>query len=272
MTRITRFLSALFFVLCCAHGARALGVEPPPPVQDDSLRIVVIGSSSAQGAGAKPGDSSWVRRYERHLRETFPATRVYNLAMGGYTTYHCLPTSAPVADGRPRPDSMRNITRALALRPSALLISLPTNDIADGFDTSEYRRNMDTLVALSARDSVPVWICSTQPRNLDSVKRILLSDTRGWILRQYAGRALDFWDSVATPEGFIRPELDFGDGVHVNNAGHAILFERLRAAAIPDTLQMLRPHRPPRGTVTRPSTLPRPESNTPQGGSRTQQR
>ncbi|MEZ4983685.1 MAG: SGNH/GDSL hydrolase family protein [Saprospiraceae bacterium] len=60
-------------------------------IADDSTvcRIVVLGSSTAEGTGASSPDSSWVNRYRASLSRN-TRYEVVNLARGGYTTFHIL--------------------------------------------------------------------------------------------------------------------------------------------------------------------------------------
>ena len=98
--------------------------------------IVVLGSSTAAGTGANPIDSAWVNRLQAHFRKNItagnPDTLVTNLAAGGYTTYHVLPTGTVNPNGMPPVDPARNITHALSLNPDLILINLPSNDITWG--------------------------------------------------------------------------------------------------------------------------------------------
>ncbi|MCC6460924.1 MAG: SGNH/GDSL hydrolase family protein, partial [Saprospiraceae bacterium] len=110
------------------------------------LRFVVIGSSTAAGAGASQPDSAWVNRYRIFLQALNPANEVINLAMGGYSSYQLLPSSAAVPNYRPHPDPERNITRALSLAPDAILLNLPSNDAASGYSLDEQLANFETIV------------------------------------------------------------------------------------------------------------------------------
>ena len=59
----------------------------------------------------------------------------------------------------------------------------------------------------------------------------LLSDE---IMRRYGNYAIDFYTGIATDDGygFIKPEYDSGDGVHLNDKAHAELFERVKEKVI----------------------------------------
>ena len=220
---------------------------------DDTVRIVILGSSTAKGQGASRPDSCWVRRYRRVLGEASPATQLVNLSVPGYTTYHFLPLRAQAILSRPLPDSAVNITHALSLHPSALVINLPTNDAAYGFDTTEQIANYRHLVTLARGDSIPVWVCTPQPRNLKPEKRRICQQMREWIIRTYGLHAIDFWSGLAAADGTLKREYDSGDGTHLNDAGHRLLFERIVAADIPAVVRAVR--------AARSSQLPaRPDS------------
>ncbi|MCB2203233.1 SGNH/GDSL hydrolase family protein [bacterium] len=202
----------------------------------DSLRVVVLGSSTAAGAGASPRDSAWVWKYRAYLESINPAYEVINLAVGGYTTYQIQPDDFVSPEGRPYPDTLKNITEALARHADAIIINLPSNDAASGFSILEQAKNFERVTALADSAGVPIWVCTTQPRNLSETGRQNLIVTRDWILERYGERALDFWTTIGEEEGRIVSTYNSGDGVHLNNAGHHVLFTRVRDAGIPAAL------------------------------------
>ena len=198
------------------------------------IRIVVIGSSTAAGAGAEPADSAWVNRYRAWLQGINPANEVLNLALGGFSTYQLLPTTLFLKKYRPAPDSLRNITRALSLRPHAVIINLPSNDVASGYPVEEQMANFEKIMKKARCAGVPVWICTTQPRNFsaDKVLRQLLA--REAIVKTYGPQAIDVWEGLAEPNGLLDARFNSGDGVHLNNAGHEVVFEQVKSAGIPE--------------------------------------
>ena len=54
----------------------------------DSLRIVVLGSSTAAGAGASTRDSAWVWRYRAFLTQLNPVYEVINLVITSYSIHY----------------------------------------------------------------------------------------------------------------------------------------------------------------------------------------
>ena len=96
-----------------------------PATGDSTKLIVVVGSSTSAGTGASTSDSAYVSRYRAYVKSIDPRAIVVNLAVGGYTTYNVMPTGFVPPAGRPTPNPLNNITRALAYKPWAILVNLP---------------------------------------------------------------------------------------------------------------------------------------------------
>ena len=196
--------------------------------------IVVLGSSTSAGTGANPPDSAYVNRVRAHIASVDTTYKVLNLAVGGFTSYHVMPTSFVPPGGRPTPRATNNITYALEYNPKAIFINLPSNDAASSYPISEQIANYDTLVAVANRSNVKLWITTTQPRNLSSQTQLdLLTGMRDSVFSRYAPYAVDFWTTLAQPNGFIVPEFNSGDGIHLNNAGHRLLYQRAIEVILP---------------------------------------
>ena len=213
----------------------------------DTLRFVVLGSSTASATGASVHDSGWVWRYAAWLEKQYPGSEVVNLAVGGYTTYHIQSTSFHSPEHRPEPDTIRNITTAIALHPSAIIVNLPSNDAVKRIPLAERVENLVRVANRAAYYGIPIWICTSQPRNMNAKQRRDLADMRNFILAAFPGTVLDFWRPIATRSGRIQKRYDSGDGVHLNDAGHRRLFETVRDARIPDRLRI--PWRLPGGSA-----------------------
>lgn len=203
-----------------------------PCLASSTFKIVVLGSSTAAGSGPSTPDSTWVNRYRNHLQAINPANEVINLAVGGYNTYRIMPTGFAPPPSRPNPDIVRNITAALAELPDAIIVNMPSNDVASNYTYTEQMFNLDTIVQIANAASVPIWICTTQPRNFSISQAQLQWDLKDSILAQFSPYAIDFWTGIATPSYFIDPNYDSGDGIHLNDAGHNILEARVIAADI----------------------------------------
>ena len=55
------------------------------------VNIVILGSSTAEGAGATKLENSWVFKLEHELKILNNSSRVVNFGKSGYSTFHILP-------------------------------------------------------------------------------------------------------------------------------------------------------------------------------------
>lgn len=197
--------------------------------------IVVLGSSTAAGVGPKDPKNAWVARYKARLAAQYPNVILVNLAVGGQTTFEVQPTGYVPKENRPAPVEGKNITAALALAPSAIIVNLPSNDQANDYSLAEQLENYDRIAALATSAHVPLWVSTSQPRNFDESARIDdLMQLREAIKRKFAPRSLDFWTPFASPNGFIKPSYNAGDGTHLNDSAHALLADIVESAQIPE--------------------------------------
>lgn len=221
-----------------AAGSAGSGVDHSAPGV-----IVVLGSSTSAGTGPKDPANAWVERYRSYLKTEFPNFKLTNLAVGGYTTYHIQPSDYAPAAGRPQPDRARNITFALTLKPSGLIINMPTNDTNASYSAADQLANFDRVTRLAKQNGVACWVTTTQPRNFGGAppatrqtKWGLLISVNGSLQQKYGAHTLDFWTHFAEPRGTIKTMWDSGDGTHMNDAAHALLVEQVIAAKIPEAI------------------------------------
>ncbi|MBK9337144.1 MAG: UbiA family prenyltransferase [Lewinellaceae bacterium] len=200
------------------------------------LRIVVIGSSTAAGTGASPEERAWVNLYHTFLQTLNPASEVINLGMGGQQTFHLLPTEHKPPPERPLPDPERNISRALALHPDAVIVNVPSNDAAARYDAEEQLANFDLILQTALAEGVPAFICTTQPRRFDPDQVRIQTRTKDAVLERYGPLAINLWDDLATGEGFPLENCDSGDGAHLNNLGHERIFQAVQKHDLPSIL------------------------------------
>lgn len=213
-----------------------------PCVKGRAFHIVVLGSSTAAGSGPSSSDSTWVNRYRKYLQKINPGNQVTNLAQGGTTTYQIMPSWFVAPSGRPATNPARNVTQAISLGADAIIVNMPSNDAANGFGVTEQLFNFNMIVKVADSVGIPVWVCTTQPRSFNASKIQLQKDVRDSVLSIYGNKALDFWTTIADSTGIIDTLYDSGDGVHLNDAGHRILFQRVQArnilSALIDTTAM----------------------------------
>jgi lysophospholipase L1-like esterase len=204
---------------------------------DAQKTIVVIGCSTAFGTGATPIDSSWVNRLQFEFRKNMADgvdTNIVNLAVGGTNTYMAMPTGYVPPPGRALPDPNMNITKALSYSPHVIIVNFPSNDIAVGHTKLEIMDNLRLIYQTGVAGNARVFIATTQPRDFGSNTTMMQyqRDLVDSIQNTFGMYSIDFWnDLVSTvPPNNIRPEVSFGDGIHVNNLGHRLLFQRVLAA------------------------------------------
>jgi len=193
-------------------------------------KIAVLGSSTSDGLGLSVGQS-YVDRLRTYLTGLNASHTVTNFAASGYDTYNIMPTSYTPPVDRPAVDVNRNITRALADDPDLILVNMPSNDQADGYEVSETQSNFQTIITAAHAVNVPVWITTTQPRSdglTSNTERARLIEVKDWINSTYGIFAIDFWTGLAQSDGnIIANPYSQGDGVHINAAGHQKLLSRV---------------------------------------------
>jgi len=232
-----------FLFLSSIAGQQPTANGRQPAANSRPLRLVVIGSSTAAGVGAYPVDSCWVNRYGTYLKTLNPASQVVNLAKSGYQTWHLMPTGHQTPPGRPAPDTLRNISAALALRPDVIIVNLPSNDASAGYPAREQLDNFEIIAFCAWSADVPLWITTVQPRNFDTLKIQIQYQALQAMNKRFGDLAVNFWDGLDAGNGTVNSRYDSGDGIHLNNAGHALLYDRMVAKNIPETLAQRRPNR-----------------------------
>ena len=206
------------------------------PLCNKPYTIVVVGSSTAFGTGASPIDSSWVRKFKSYLLVQNQQIQIINIATLGLSSWDVSPTGTVT----PFPftvDTLRNITKALSYLPDAIILNLPSNDVAKGIPTDSIHNNYNRIAAAAAAQQVPLWVTTTQGRDgISPAERQLQINLRDWINATYGNKAVDFWNTVTNADGTINAFYGAGDGVHLNNYGHHVLFTRIIEEKIWDTI------------------------------------
>ncbi len=196
------------------------------------FKVVVLGSSTSVGTGASPTSNSYVALLRSYLQTSVNAgCQVINLAVGATTTYNIQPSSFTP----PSPftvDPAKNIEAAVVANPDAILINFPSNDAANSIPIETQKANFTRVVDYATDHNVPVWITSTQPRdNFSQAQRNMLIEMRDWLQVTFGNKYIDFWTGLAQPDGRIEPAYNY-DNIHLNNAGHAILFDRVKNSSL----------------------------------------
>lgn len=225
---------ALLCLLACIAGCKKNTATPQPVTTKSAATpiVVVLGSSTAEGIGATPADSCWADRLQAEITSINPKAQFFNLAMEGYTTYQAMPTGFSAAN-RPLPDTARNITKALSYKPMLVLISFPSNDISAGYSYSEIVRNYNVITQGLDSAKIAYIIFSTQPRNFAAQsQRMRLKGLNDTVKSVFSTRVNDFLDTLSTSTYDIKAGFDSGDGIHLNDAGHTVIFNYTQAHPI----------------------------------------
>jgi acyl-CoA thioesterase-1 len=222
-------LSMVSACLVVGCGGTAPGNDMPPIPQSQAVRPgiwVVMGSSTAAGAGAAPG-KGWVNLLQSDFSDR--GAQFASIAKNGSVTYQGLSASTAPNPGKPGPDPSANIDQALSRKPVMLILAYPTNDTASGYSTEETVANLLSMRALAQNVGVPVIVLSTQPRNLTVSQLSQLRDIDAR-LRAYIGPCfVDVRTRLAGPDDQLAAAYNAGDGIHPNDAGHSVIAGAVRA-------------------------------------------
>lgn len=225
----TQYFFCLIFLSPTFSNANAQSCTNP-------FHIVVLGSSTAFGDGASPGNS-WVALYTSYLKSIDTNYIVDNLAVPGTTTYSAQSDNYVPPQGRPAPLKGHNITTAIKLKADAIIINFPTNDAASNFSLQEQQNNFKRITNIAKNHNILVWVASTQPRNNFTAAQVSSQQNLfDWIKTFYKEKFIDFHSKLASAKDSILFKYDAGDGVHLNDGGHKILYQRVVREDIPDSL------------------------------------
>lgn len=194
--------------------------------------IVVVGSSTAEGFGVS-ADSSFAGRlasaFSKNKNDGID-TNVIVLAVAGYTTYKAMPDDFIMPPNRSDVsiDKSKNITKALSYSPDIVIINFPSNDQDPkyGYSVKETMTNLRIMNDRVIQTGAKCFITTSQPRDeySMSVKKQLkrLADS---VENAFGAYALDLWDVLADSDYNRKSELRGSDQIHLNNLGHALIFD-----------------------------------------------
>lgn len=218
----------------CLLGACSIGVDSIACVPENEgrtsadpvPRVVLIGSSSAAGAGASADSRSYAGRLASWLAQYAPGSCIQDLAVGGYTTYQLRPSDMGREAGHPGVDSARNVDAALSLSPSLLIIHLPSNDVAAGYPLASSLRNIEAMLDRARSRGVAVAVVGPHPRGFTGGRKDSLARWAAILDTLSRAERIVVWDSLSRDSQSLRPGVR-ADGVHFNDSGHAIVFRQI---------------------------------------------
>jgi lysophospholipase L1-like esterase len=206
-------------------GSAGDGIAGSSARASDSFALVVIGSSTAAGEGASGPSNAWVARVQDAL-SAVTSIEVDDLAVDGYTTDDL--ASGSGASG--------NIDDAIDEAPDLIVVALAgSNDIDAGTSSSQFLSRLAALRDAARRASIPTFFVSTAPKDLSDDERQQLADWASamnqrfgscWVpgASAYAPCFIDVFDALADASLDLSAQFDSGDGIHLNDAGHAVVF------------------------------------------------
>ena len=189
--------------------------------------IAVLGSSTAEGEGASSSASSWVGLLQNAL-SAVANVDIVNLAAGGYTTLELLPGSGVSG----------NIDDAISEQPDLIIVALAgSNDLSMGTSTASYLSRLTQVRDTARAAGIPTFFVGTAPKNLSDPERSQLADWSEqmgdsfltcWTPANatYSPCFIDIFTNLASDDLDIEPQYDSGDGIHLNDAGHSVIFQR----------------------------------------------
>lgn len=188
---------------------------------------VAMGSSTAEGTGTSVPVTAWTARLQADVYAK--GVTLNNLALSGATTYTGLPTSTPAVPDRPAPNGAYNIEAALAFSPKLVIIAYPTNDTSNDYTVSETVNNLLAIRAAALAQGVPVIVQGTQPRDLTEEQLALLPQIDEQLAGAIGPCFVEVRSALQGPTGQIRSIYSTGDGTHLNDAGHELIFNRIKS-------------------------------------------
>lgn len=199
--------------------------------------LAILGSSTAAGDGASSPASAWAAQIENTLNARLEGELLlYNFASGGFISSDLLPGS-----GHPG-----SIDAALAIEPDLILVALAgSNDVSAGTTDAELTSRLGQLRDSAFAAGSPVFFFSTAPKSLSVPERERLAS---WAVSlgqsfascpipadgaAYAPCFIDVFTPLADASLGLAAAYDSGDGIHINDAGHAVIYDRVRRIVEP---------------------------------------
>ena len=190
--------------------------------------ICVMGSSTAAGyfPDGTSVDSSWAVKIKKYYKSLGIIDTIYNIAASGRDCYTGMPTGYVPPVGRYSPDPLFNITRAVNFspKPDIIIINFPSNNY-EWLSNDEILFCLKTMRDTAVAHNIRCFITTTQPRDHNQLfQREKLRELKSLIENEFGVYSMDFWSPIVLdPPIVINPLYAFGDGVHLNPAGHTLL-------------------------------------------------
>lgn len=113
------------------------------------------------------------------------------------------------------------------VKPKNALIMIGGNDIGFGISSGIWQPNLHTIYdTLTAHGINVIWLLAT-PRNAANMTTL-----NNYIIAQWPGKYIDTYTPLVGSGTSLNATYDAGDGVHPNQAGHALVFSTIVNSAL----------------------------------------
>ncbi len=194
-------------------------------------KLLILGSSTSACFGPDSYDNCYVGRLQKHYQNQGTPISIDNRAVGGYNCYIGMPAGYNPPPGRNAPHPYNNISSGLEGNPDVVLINYPSNGY-DVFSVDEVLFCLRTIKQTANNAGKPCYITTSQPRSdpesfRTPAVRQRMAEIKERVMNEFGAFAVNFWDGIVNPADNSILSMYDTDGVHLNSAGHAILFNRV---------------------------------------------
>jgi lysophospholipase L1-like esterase/predicted peptidase len=188
--------------------------------------VIALGSSTLAGNGSSSYATSLAGLIEGYISTITGGQYVFvSNGVAGTDTRSALPNGQD-----PTVNENKNISAAVAGRPSCILVFFPTNDITIG-TAQEFTNRIITIFNYARSFGIPIFIESPQPRtSFTSTMQQSLVDAYNLLKAAIPARFfIDVFQQLRDPASgtpaSILAQYAFSDGTHVNDSGHNLIFQ-----------------------------------------------
>jgi lysophospholipase L1-like esterase len=207
-----------------------LSIDYPVNILTGTPRMIGLGSSTMAAAGASSYANGLPGLLTTWVNNNSAGGIFIEMAENGKWSGTFMPDGENAAS-----DWNLNIEAALALQPSIVIVSLPSND--PSFNTNEqFVSNLKRIFEVCRERNIYCFITTTQPRTeYSNALQQMLYDSAQLIRDRFDQFAVEVFAPLAEPytpqlPAVIKPQYRPGaDSIHVNNAGHALIRDAIIA-------------------------------------------
>ena len=206
------------------NGKVGLSIDYPPNILTGAPRVIGLGSSTMNAAGASSYANGLPGLLTTWVNTNSSGGIFIEMAENGKWSGSFMPDGENAAS-----DWNLNIEAALALRPSIIIVSLPSNDPSFNTNT-QFLSNLQRVSDICRERNIYCFVTTTQPRTeYNMTLQQMLYDAAQLIRDRFRNFAVEVFAPLAEPyttqfPAVIKPQYRPGaDAIHVNNAGHALI-------------------------------------------------